>query len=632
MADMMNVALSGLRAFQKALDTTSHNIANVGTAGYSRQGVNLATQTPQGVGGLTTGSGVVITGISRNADDLLAAQMRRSSSSYSRLDAYASKAGDLNNLFASSTTGLSASLQKFTNALQGVANTPSSVSTRQVLLSEAQGLVTRLQTYETRLDEIETTINEQLRAEANSINAIAQNIADLNTQIARVSGSGNSAPNDLLDARDQQLAQLSTKVDTSVVTEANGTVNVFIGKGQPLVLGGQPAKIVAVQDNFLPERLTLALQTPSGPADISSSLSGGSVGGLLDFRREMLDPTRNELGRMAVALGSAVNGQHGAGQDLYGDMGGDFFQTGAPVVLGGSGNGGTATLTATRTDTGQLTADDYIVRFDSGAWRVQRADSGEPVGFTVGGGGELNFEGLSVSVSGTARTGDKFLVQPTGGAIDGMRVLITDPSRIAAAAPIRSAAASANTGTGTISAGEVRDADNPMLRAGVTIRFTSANAWQAVDAGNTVIASGAYATGGNIDVNGWRVQVSGTPAAGDTFTVSSNVGGTGDNRNAQALTRVLSTGVLNNGSESLDSAASRLVGSIGVSTSSANASRDAQKIMYDDSQAAVDSVSGVNLDEEAANLLRYQQAYQASAQMIRVAQSIFDSILNAVSR
>jgi flagellar hook-associated protein 1 len=631
-ADMMNVALSGLRAFQRALDTTSHNIANVGTPGYSRQGVSLATQTPQGAGGLTTGSGVVITGISRNADDLLASQMRRSSSSFSRLDAYASKAGDLNNLFANSTTGLSASLQKFTNALQGVANTPASVSTRQVLLSEAQGLVTRLQTYESRLDDIDTSINEQLRAEANSINAIAQNIAELNSQIARASGGGSSAPNDLLDARDQQLAELSTKVDTSVVTEDNGTVNVFIGKGQPLVLGGVPARIVTQQDNFLPDRLVLALQTPSGAAEIGSSLSGGSVGGLLDFRREMLDPARNELGRMAVALGNVVNEQHGAGQDLYGDMGADFFQVGAPQVQGSRNNGGTATLTATRTGTGQLTADDYIARFDSGAWRVQRADNGEPVGFTVGSGGELQFEGMSVAISGTPRSGDRFLVQPTGGAIDGLKVLVTDPSRIAAAAPIRSAAATGNTGTGTISAGEVLDGDNAQLRAGVTIRFTAPNAWQAVDAGNAVIASGAYAPGGNIDVNGWRVQVGGTPAAGDAFTVSSNIGGTGDNRNAQALASVLSRGVLSNGTESLDSAASRLVGSVGVSASSANASRDAQKIMYDDSLAAVDGVSGVNLDEEAANLLRYQQAYQASAQMIRVAQSIFDSILNAVSR
>jgi flagellar hook-associated protein 1 FlgK len=301
-------------------------------------------------------------------------------------------------------------------------------------------------------------------------------------------------------------------------------------------------------------------------------------------------------------------------------------------VQGGRANTGSATLAATRTGTGQLTADDYILRFDSGAWRVQRAASGEQVAFTVGTGGELQFEGMSVAVSGTARSGDRFLVQPTGGAIDGMKVLVTDPSRIAAAAPIRSAAASGNTGTGTISAGEVLDGNNAQLRAGVTIRFTAANSWQAVDAGNAVIASGTYTAGASIDVNGWRVQVGGTPAAGDSFTVSSNVGGTGDNRNAQALSALLGKGVLSGGTESLDSAASRLVGSVGVSTSSANASRDAQKIIYDDSMATIDGNSGVNLDEEAANLLRYQQAYQASAQMIRVAQSIFDSILNAVSR
>jgi flagellar hook-associated protein 1 FlgK len=631
---MMNVALSGLRAFQTALDTTSHNIANVGTAGYSRQSVDLGTQTPQGVNGLTTGSGVKINGISRNADDLLASQMRRSSSSYSRLEAYAGKAGELNNLFANSQTGLAAALQKFNNALQGVANTPSSVATRQVLLSEANGLATRLQTYEARLDDVEAGINEQLRAEVNAINTIAQNIAQLNSQIARVAGSGNSAPNDLLDARDQQLADLATRVDTTVVTQDNGSVNVFIGKGQPLVLDGNAAQVTALQDNFQPDRLTVALKSPNGPIDIASSLSGGTIGGLLDFRREMLDPARNELGRIAVALTDGTNAQHRAGQDLYGDMGGDFFAVGDVRVQSGRTNSGTATLAATRAGSGvgQLTADDYILRYDSGAWRVQRAASGEPVQFTVGGGGELQFDGLSVAVSGTARSGDQFLVQPNASAIDGMKVLVSDPSRIAAAAPIRSAAASANTGTGSISAGEVLASGNAQLRAGVTIRFTDANNWQAVDAGNTVIAGGVYTAGGNIDVNGWRVQVSGVPAAGDAFTVSSNVGGTGDNRNAQLLSGVLSRGLLSGGTESLDAAATRIVGSVGVATSSANASRDAQKIMYDDSKAAIDSNSGVNLDEEAANLLRYQQAYQASAQMIRVAQSIFDSILAAVSR
>jgi len=629
---MMNVALSGLRAFQSALDTTSHNIANVSTPGYSRQRVDLATQTPQGIGGLTTGSGVAITGVNRNADDLLSAQMRRASSGYSRLDAYASKAGELNNLFADSQTGLSAALQKFTNALQGVANTPSSTSSRQVLLSEASGLVNRLQTYESRLDDIDTEINEQLRAEASAINTIAQNIAGLNAQIARASGNSSSPPNDLLDARDAQLADLATRVDVSVVRQDDGAVNVFIGKGQPLVLGNLPSQLITQSDSFQPDRLTLAFQSAQGPMDVSASLSGGAVGGLLNFRREMLDPARNELGRMAVALTQVTNVQHRVGQDLYGDLGTDFFAVGGVQARGANTNAGSATLSATRTNTGQLTTDDYIVRFDTGTWRVQRAATGETVPFTLGGGGELQFEGLSIAVSGTAQSGDRFLVRPTAEAVGGLRMLVTDPSRVAAAAPIRTGTAAANAGSGVISAGEVLNPANADLRDPVTIRFTAPGTWEAVDAGNAVIASGAYTAGGNIDVNGWRVQVSGAPATGDSFTVASNIGGVGDNRNALKLAAVLTQGVLSNGTESLDATASRMVSTVGVATNGANASLDAQKIIYEDSKGAIDSLSGVNLDEEAANLLRYQQAYQAAAQAIRVAQTIFDTLIASVGR
>jgi flagellar hook-associated protein 1 FlgK len=346
----------------------------------------------------------------------------------------------------------------------------------------------------------------------------------------------------------------------------------------------------------------------------------------------MLDPARNELGRMTVALAQVTNDQHHAGQDLYGDMGGDFFAVGAPEVLGAQANTGSAALTATLTDIGQLTADDYVLRFDGSSWNVQRASNGQPVAYTTGSGGELQFEGLSIAVSGAAQSGDRYLVRPTGEAIGGLQLLITDPSRLAAAAPIRSAVAAGNSGTGVISAGEAIDAANPALRNAVSIQFTGPGAWQAVDAGNTVIASGSYTPGGNIDVNGWRVQISGAPATGDAFAVSSNVGGVGDNRNALKLAAVLGQGVLGGGSESLDAAASRMVSAVGVATNSANTSLEAQKFIYDDSTAAIDSLSGVNLDEEAANLLRYQQAYQAAAQMIRVAQTLFDTILASVSR
>lgn len=628
---MLNVTLSGLRAFQRALDTTSHNIANASTPGYSRQRVNFGTIEPTGTVGIQTGGGVEVIGITRNTDALLSSQMRRASSGYSSLEAYSSKASALNNLFANSSTGLTASLQKFANALQGVANTPSSVSTRQVLLSEANGLVTRLQTYDARLDDIDTEINDQLRADAVSINAIAKNIARLNDEITRASGGGQ-APNDLLDARDQQLAKLSALVDTSTVSQDNGAINVFIGKGQPLVVGNVASEVVTQQDPFISGRVTLAFKTPNGLVDITDSLSGGSVGGLLDFRTEMLDPARNELGRIAVALTDVTNAQHEAGVDLYGNMGGDFFQAGGAEVLSARTNTSGTALTATRTGTAQLTTSDYIVRFESGTWRVQKSSTGEQVPFTLGGGGELQFEGLSVAVNGTPRSGEQFLVRPTAAAIDGMKVVISDPSKIAAAAPIRTAVTTGNAGTGTISAGEVLDAQDADLRSGVTIRFTTGSAWEAVDSTNTVIASGAYTAGGNIDVNGWRVQVSGAPAAGDSFTVASNAGGVGDNRNALKLAAVLGQGVLSGGTESLDAAAGRLVSSIGVTTNGVNSSLDAQKIIYDDSVSAVDGLSGVNLDEEAANLLRYQQAYQAAAQLIRVTQDMMDTLFAAVSR
>jgi flagellar hook-associated protein 1 FlgK len=632
MPDMLNVSVSGLRAFQRALETTSHNIANVATPGYSRQRVQLATSQPEIFGRSALGTGVTLQGIRRYSDDLLLSQMRSATSGQARLEVYAQKAGALSNLFADSSTGLSASMQRFSNALQEVANTPISTAARQVLLSEANGLTTRLATYESRLDGIEAQINDQLRAEAVSINSIAANIARLNQEIARTSGLTGSASADLLDARDHQLAQLAERLDTTTVTQDAGVINVFIGSGQPLVIGGDTTQIVAQADPFLPSRVSLAFRTDAGTVDIASSLKGGSIGGLLDARRELLDPARNELGRIAVGLTEAVNAQHHKGIDLQGVAGGDFFSVGGVEVFAAGTNDGGASLTATRTGAAALTTSDYVVRYNGSAWSVQRADTGAAVAFT-GTATTLEFEGLSVAIGGTpAAAGDRFLVRPTAGAISGLDVLISDPSRVAAAAPIRTGSANGNTGSAVISAGEVLDADDAALRDPVTIRFTAPGTWEARDAGNNLLSSGSYVTGGNIDVNGWRVTISGAPAAGDSFTVANNSSGVGDNRNALELAAIMQRGVLANGSESLDSAVGRFVGAVGVAAAGANASLEAQQIIYDDSVASVDSLSGVNLDEEAANMLRYQQAYQAAAQMIRVTQELMDTLMNAVRR
>lgn len=631
MADMLTVAVSGLKAFQRALDTTSHNIANVSTPGYSRQSVSFATTEPQGFGSVNVGTGVKVQSIDRYYDSLLATQMRTASSANSRLQAYSDKAGTLDNLFADDATGLSASLQKFTNALQSVANQPSSTSARQVLLSEAQGLSQRLQSYDQRLNEIDADINDRMSSEATAITTIAQNIANLNSQIVTQQATTGAPPNDLLDQRDKQLADLATHVNVSTVTQDDGTMNVFIGNGQSLVVGNQAGSIVTKPDPYLPQRTSLAYQASGSSAsvDLRSVLSGGTVGGLLDFRREMLDPARNQLGQIAVGLASAVNAQHQEGMDLSGALGGNFFSVGGVGVQPNSLNAGSGTVAATRTGVGGLTTSDYVLSFTGGAWNLSRADTGAAVAMTGSGtaGSPFVADGLSFVVGGTPSNGDRFLVQPTANAISGFNVLITDPSKIAAAAPIRTTVGAANLGSGTISAGEVLDATNAQLRASTSIQFIDATHYSVNGAG-----SFAYSAGGNIDVNGWRVQVAGAPQAGDTFTVANNAGGVGDNRNALELAAVLGKGVLANGTTSLNSATSSFVGNIGVKAGQAATSRDAQQIIYDDTVKASDDVSGVNLDEEAANMMRYQQAYQAAAQVIRITQELFNSLMNATGR
>jgi flagellar hook-associated protein 1 len=632
MADMLNVAVSGLKAFQRALDTTSHNIANATTPGYSRQRVELTAREPEAFGGLNLGRGVNVSSVDRYYDSLLATQMRTASSNNSQLSAYADKAGAINNLFADNATGLSASLQKFTNALQGVANTPSSSSARQVLLSEAQGLAQRLQSYDQRLDEIDTDINGRMVSEASAITNAATNIARLNAQIVSQQATTGTPPNDLLDQRDKALNELATHLDVSVVPQDDGALNVFIGNGQSLVVGSNAATITTQADPYLPGRVSLAYQSASGAkVDLRSVLSGGTVGGLLDFRRELLDPARNELGQIAVGLTSAVNAQHREGVDLSGNAGTDLFSIGGVQVQASSFNSSasTAAVAVTRTSAGALTSSDYTLSYTAGAWSLRKADTGAAVAMTGLGtsGSPFVADGLSLVVSGTPAAGDQFLVQPTAKAIDGMKVLITDPAQIAAAAPIRTSTASTNLGTGTVSAGEVLDPTNSALRTSVQLQFTDATHYTVNGAGNFT-----YAPGGNIDVNGWRVAISGAPQAGDSFTVADNAGGVGDNRNALQLAAVLGKGVLTNGTESLNAASSRIVGRIGVAANQAQVSADAQQIIYDDSVAANDEVSGVNLDEEAANMLRYQQAYQAAAQVIRVTQDMFDALINATRR
>jgi flagellar hook-associated protein 1 FlgK len=630
MADLLSTGVSGLLAFQRALDTTSHNISNVNTDGYSRQRVLIGTRPAQAYGNGYVGQGANVRTTQRVYDDFVAAQTRSSSSSLEHLDIYASNAERLNNMFGDSANGLSATLQRFVNAFQSVANAPTSIPARQVLLSEANTLQQRLKFFDGRLDEIGNEINARIKGEVAEVNSLAQGIARLNNEItAGIARTGGQPPNDLLDQRDRLLDELSQKISVNAVRQDGGTVNVFVGSGQPLVLGGNVNQLTTIQDPFDSTQLTVALQTPGSSVDISRNISGGTLGGLLDFRSEQLDPAHNALGRIAAALTDVVNAQHHEGMDLSGDLGGDFFAVGDAQVLDSQLNTGTGTVTATRADVGALTGRDYILEMTGSGWELRDSLTGALAPMTGTGTAVDPFvvDGLEIEVGGAADVGDTFLIRPTRGAITSMSVLVTDPSQVAAAAPIRSAADAGNSGSGSISAGEVLDSSNAALRAPVTIEFLTANTYSINGAG-----SFAYTARDNIDVNGWRVQISGAPAVGDTFTVTDNTSGTGDNRNALLLSDALKSRVLNGGTTSLGSAVGEFVGGIGVATRQAQVNRDAQSVVYEESLATKEAVSGVNLDEEAANLLKYQQAYQAAAQLIRVADTMFQTLLAATER
>jgi flagellar hook-associated protein 1 FlgK len=629
MGDLLSNGVSGLLAFQRALDTTAHNIANVGTPGYSRQRVDMSAREPSRLGDNFIGNGVTVSGINRIYDQLIAQQARSSNSSFQRFDAFAAQTERVNNLFANTTTGLSATLQKFADALQNVSSNPTSTASRQVLLSQANSVAQRLKSYDAQLGQYDTEVQSRIAGQATDISTIAQQIAQLNLKIFEATGRGGQ-PNDLLDQRDKLLSDLSEHVDVTSVSQDDGRINVFIGSGQPLVVGDKAADVVTIPDPYDPSRSGIGIRVSSGPVvDISNNLTGGTLGGLLEFRKDVLDPTRNAIGRISIGLTEVINGKHREGVDLLGDLGGDFFAVGAPEGLRNAANPSTATVSVTRTDVSALSESDYILQRAGGVWQLNRVDNGAAVTLTGTGTALDPFvaDGIAIELNGTAQDGDRFLIRPTRGAVDDMRVLITDPGRIAAAAPIRTAAGASNSGTATISAGEVTDVTDAQLQSTVTITFPTATTYS-IDGGPAV----AYTSGSAITANGWSVEISGTPAAGDSFTVSSNAGGSGDNRNAQALIASFKDPVFDGGTVSIDGSTTQLVGRVGVTTSQAQANRDAQEVIQQDAAAAQDSVSGVNLDEEAANMLKYQQAYQAAAQIIRVSSTLFDTLLAAAGR
>jgi flagellar hook-associated protein 1 len=637
MSDILGNSISGLLAFQRALSVTSNNVSNAATPGYTLENINLAEQPGTGTPSGYFGNGVNVASVTRAYDETLAAQVRSSNASYQSFNTLSTQAASIDNMLSSSSTGLTATLQNFVNALQNVGNAPTSTAQRQVLISQAQALTQQLQNYQSQLDTQGQNLESQIGSTVGQINSLATNIAQLNAQIAAAEGGAKSSgqtPNQLLDQRDQLVDQLSQYVSVSAVTESNGQMDVYIGSGQSLVLAGSAQQLVATPNPNDATQLNIGLASGNGTSsDVTSEITGGSLGGLLTTRNQVLNPTINALGQIAVGVATVMNQQQASGMDLTGAQGGPMFAIGPVQVLPSTANAGNATLAVTRTNLSQLTTDDYKLSYTGGSWQLQDTTSGQAVTMTGTGTSANPFvaAGMSIVVSGTPTNGDNYVIRPTADAVDGMSVLTTAPSQIAAASLGSSAASSNNKGSGSIATPTVT---NPTTwTAGTfTIAFTASNQYKVTDTSGNVVTSGTYTAGSPITFNGESVSISGAPAQGDTFTVgASSASSTGDNTNVLAMAAAMSSKTLDGSNASLNDAANNLVSAVGVLTQQAQANASAQQSVNQSATDARNNLSGVNLDEEAAKMLQFQQAYQACAQMIQASNTIFNSLISAIT-
>ena len=653
-SNLLRIGSSGLQAFQRSLNTIGHNIANVNTDGYSKQNVELSARQPQVNGFGFTGSGVQTTTISRSFDSFIEGNLRNSTSSAAEFEVFHALATQIDNVLADPDSGMATSMQSFFNAIQDVADTPSALSSREVLLEEGRHLAGQFNELASWLDGVRGQLNSDVRGSVNEVNRLTSSIAELNGSIVVEQGRGNNQPaNDLLDQRDLLIRELSELISISTVQQDDGAINVLAGVGQVLVVGNRPSTLEAFVEGSDPNQLGIAIKGSGGVlVPITEQLSGGRVGGLLSFRDRMLDPASNSLGLVAIGLSHFMNEQQLQGMDLDSALGAEFFKEAKPQALTLSGTPGNVSVAFD--DITQLNNKDYKLRFNSGAWQLTQNDTNQVVTMTGSGTAVDPFiaEGLRFEIAAAPSNGDSYLIRPTRDGATDIRMTLNNNRQIAAAAPLRSLTAITNTGTGAISSGNVTDINNSVFQATagqlsppVLVRFTSPTSYDIYDNSNplspTVLEAGitynpatggdVFPTPGGLD-HGYGLQLKGAPAAGDEFSTEYNTGGVGDNRNALLLAGLADNKVMAGGSASITDSYIVMVADVGSDTKQAELSAIAQKGVLDKAVSSRDSVSGVNLDEEAANLIRFQQAYQAAAQVITVANTLFDTLLNAVRR
>lgn len=767
--NILGIGQSGLAAAQVGIATAGHNIANANSPGYSRQVVIQTSATANGDGRTFVGQGTRVAEVQRVYNKLLGQQVNASQSSSSFSEIYSSQIQQINNLVADQSSGVSPALQDFFSAIQNLSATPNGTAgaaARQSVLSAGAALSSRIQNMGMHVEQLSEDVNNRIGQSITTINLYAQQIAELNDAIERSkSTAGGASPNDLLDQRDQIVTQLSKQINVSVV-EQEGKFNIFMGTGQPLVVGAAVSVLTPMNSLTDSNRTQVAYQSNGQVISLSEqSLTGGELGGLIAFRANTLDVTRNSLGRLAVTIATEFNDQHKLGQDLNGDLGGDFFKINSPLSTPSSRNTSNANIAASYSDVNALTTSDYRVQYLAGTlpapnyFKITRLSDGvSQTSDTL----PATMDGVDFNLTMDSglppapiqpNVNDEYLIKPTAAGASSISVAISDITKLAAAAPVTSNTPSTNLGTGKISNGVVNSlvasssnsanasisavtlgdsyqastlasplnlsfASAPdslsgfpigalvsVTVAGVTsnyqvaaadlptatppqvmnVPYTSgakisygglnfsitnnptspvagetftlatsipvtaakltydaagnnftgfpANANVTVKNGNSTtsyVAGSAipYIEGSTISFSGLSFVVSGKYANGDVVNITPNANGTGDNRNASLLAGLQMKNTMVSGTTSFQGGYGQFVSMIGNKAREVEITHQAESNLLKQALTAQQSESGVNLDEEAANLLRYQQAYQAAGKVMQIASTLFETLLS----
>jgi len=635
---ILNIGISALSAYQKQLATTGHNIANVNTEGYSRQRVDFHTSPAQNAGGIGfIGSGVDVSSIRRTYDDFLAGRVRDYNASEQEYEIFYQRSSQIDDVIADPAAGLDQMLQQFFASVHDVSADPTSLPARNVMINQSNILVDRFQSMDSWMSDLRSQGNLDFEQSVSEINGLGASIASVNNRLQTFSHNVTNPPNDLLDERDRLIDQLSGFVDVSTLTQDDGSLNVYIGTGQPLVVG-QVANALTVTNNPLAtdhKELSIA-QAGGGTSLVTNQITGGRLGGLLRFRNEVLDPAQNSLGLVAIGLAHNFNEEHVTGMDLNGNLGGNFFKVASPDILANPLNSGS--VTASFDDISNLNNHEYEFSFDGANWTMEDLVSNSVV--TVSGAGTVAnpfvADGMSLVIGAGAAAGDSYRLRPTrlGGTL--INTVISDARSIAASESVRTSNTAGNTGTARIGPGaQVSSTGTTKLAAPITMTFNNVTNQFALSSGGTLNYNPATDSGNTLTASvaglgDFSFEMTGVPANGDQFVLSDNTGGVGDNRNAQRLADLQNTSLLFGNTASLSDAYGYLVADVGTKTAQAASNSSVQNQLLTQAKNSQAAVSGVNLDEEAADLVRYQQAYQAAAQVISTANNLFDTLLGAV--